>query len=103
MANSAAGRAGDYATTRGQKRGQSGEQTVSGLHCCAAQAPRSAATTSATTAAASASAKPQEEGTMTDQKPATRDEWLAARLTLASQRVVVVGGTSGIGAATVLA
>jgi len=40
---------------------------------------------------------------MTDHKTATREESLAARLNLAGQRVVVVGGTSGMGAATVRA
>ena len=37
---------------------------------------------------------------MTDHKAGTRQESLAARLNLAGQRVVVVGGTSGMGAAT---
>src|SRR6266700_796982 len=40
---------------------------------------------------------------MTDHKTGTREESLAARLNLAGQRVVVVGGTSGMGAATVRA
>ena len=40
---------------------------------------------------------------MTDHKAGTREESLAARLNLAGQRVVVVGGTSGMGAATVRA
>ena len=40
---------------------------------------------------------------MTDHKTGPREESLAARLNLAGQRVVVVGGTSGMGAATVRA
>ena len=86
--------------------GKSGEQAVSGLHCRAAPARRSAALTSArtaTTAAAPASVRPRREGTMTDHKTGPREELLAARLNLAGQRVVVVGGTSGMGAATVRA
>jgi NAD(P)-dependent dehydrogenase (short-subunit alcohol dehydrogenase family) len=57
----------------------------------------------ATTAAEPTSLKPQKEGTMTDHKTGTREQSLAARLTLAGQRVVVIGGTSGMGAATVRA
>jgi NAD(P)-dependent dehydrogenase (short-subunit alcohol dehydrogenase family) len=40
---------------------------------------------------------------MTDLKTGTREEGLEARLTLTGRRVVVVGGTSGMGAATVRA
>jgi len=45
----------------------------------------------------------RKEEPVTDHQTGASDEWLAGRQTLTGRRVVVVGGTSGMGAATVRA
>ena len=54
----------------------------------------------ASAARAASGCNETKEAAITDHKTGTREEWLAALLNLAGQRVVVVGGTSGMGAAT---